>query len=80
MMLRLCVRSGAVRAVRPAGGDHVGWTDDVGWRAAAAGRGPRLSDLEGSAWSRSRSFNAVPQLRVRTCVFMLHVYERLFMI
>lgn len=62
------VRPGAVRAISAAGGDHAGWTDDCGWRAAAAGCGPRLPVLEGPAGSWSRPSNPVPQLRVGACM------------
>lgn len=58
-------RSGAVRAVAQACGDHAGWVHVGGRGAAAAGRGPRLPVLEGPAGSRGGPFDTLPQLRVR---------------
>lgn len=69
-MVCLTVRPGAVWALSAAGGHHAGWSDDCRWGAAAAGRGPGVSVVEGPAGSRSRPANAFPQLWVweRVCV------------
>lgn len=64
LLLCLSARSGAVRAVSEAAGDHAGRADDCSWRVAAAGRRPGLPVLEGPAGSRRRPANTLPQLRV----------------
>lgn len=68
--LALCLigRSGAVRTLSEAAGDHAGRADDFRWRAAAAGHRPGLPVLEGPAGSRRRPTNTFPQLCVRVCM------------